>query len=750
MTADHEPLLVNRLTRSSWLAIFLVAVSLVVSFSAMAYNFYATRSADAWVSHSFGVQLALARVLKSAVDVEAGLRGFVITGALDYLSPLHQAENLLPAELERLDRLLSDNPAQEKRLRELKENISQQNEYVGQVLELRRRSLPAALQLIETRQGKRLADRNRALIAEMTVEEDSLLAKRQAEFASVQRALYATAIAGGLCSFNVLAWLAWFVGHYAQQQKDLQERLENAVSERTSELKESEERFRQVTNSVPEIVWVVDRNLACTYVNERWYEYTGLQRQTPFDQGWHQIVHPCDLSQVLNDWQVCLKNASPFEGEQRLLSKEGTYRWFLVRGVPLYDQSQKVLSWFGTCTDIQDSKSYGEELEKRVEARTRELAEAQAFTSQVVESISDAVITVDRDGRLNYLNEAARNLYDDGRYPELLRDVTDLHAMAGPDGSTPILAGELPLARALAGETVRDAEITFVADTAGADKVLSVAARPFRDSEGNLKGAVASLRDMTDRTLAQRALQQARDQAIAANEAKSRFLSTVSHEVRTPMSGVIGLVELIYVGSTDEETKSLALTALESCRRLLQILNDLLDVSRLQSGAVVLENRLFEMRPLVSDVMRLAAVEAAKKNLALKSAVAADVPAAVCGDELRVRQILLNLVFNAVKFTSKGEVKLEVALSEGSAAVPLLSFAVSDTGIGISPEQQERLFQPFSQADHSTTRIYGGTGLGLNICQTLSRLMGGEIGVESKVGEGSRFWVRIPFRNNQE
>lgn len=242
-------------------------------------------------------------------------------------------------------------------------------------------------------------------------------------------------------------------------------------------------------------------------------------------------------------------------------------------------------------------------------------------------------------------------------------------------------------------------------------------------------------------------LRAARDLAIVASEAKSRFLATVSHEVRTPLAGVINIVELLATVE-DEETAMMAQTALEACRRLLQILNDLLDASKLQAGKFTLEHRNFSLKAVIGDVVQLVKPEARKKGLQIQSSVDPEVPEIACGDELRVRQILLNLLFNAVKFTSTGQVSVSCSVRERLANGVTITFRVEDTGIGITEAQKKHLFQPFAQADASTTRIFAGTGLGLSICKNLVSLMNGDIEVDSEPGKGSTFWVHIPFINN--
>ena len=235
----------------------------------------------------------------------------------------------------------------------------------------------------------------------------------------------------------------------------------------------------------------------------------------------------------------------------------------------------------------------------------------------------------------------------------------------------------------------------------------------------------------------------------AALQSKSRFLATVSHEVRTPLSGMLGLIELILTSAENEDTRLMAKTALDASQRLLCILNDLLDASKLQAGKVELEFRNFALRPVIGDIVQLIKPEADKKKLAIVSLVDQDVPANICGDELRLRQVLLNLAFNAVKFTEKGTISISVKLLEQKDRIMRLGFEINDTGIGISEENLDKLFEPFAQAADSTTRLFGGTGLGLNISQTLTTLMQGEITVQSTLGRGTTFIVSIPFNEDR-
>jgi PAS domain S-box-containing protein len=295
--------------------------------------------------------------------------------------------------------------------------------------------------------------------------------------------------------------------------------------------------------------------------------------------------------------------------------------------------------------------------------------------------------------------------------------------------------------RVLTGETV-----TFLnprTTTDGGICWLQVSLVPFIDSADKLSGYITMVTDITAIRQVEENLRLAKESAESANSAKSQFLANMSHEIRTPMNGVIGMTDLLLGTELDQNQREFAEMIRLSGNNLLQLINDILDLSKIEALKIELEQRPFDLREEMSKTIDLLSVQAHEKRLELHHTIDPDVPLLLKGDAGRLRQILTNLTGNAIKFTKRGSVALGIQLEHGDEQKAMLRFSVIDSGIGIPAEKLDSIFESFSQADETTTRKYGGTGLGLTISKQLVELMGGKIGVESTEGSGSKFWFTV-------
>jgi len=375
---------------------------------------------------------------------------------------------------------------------------------------------------------------------------------------------------------------------------------------------------------------------------------------------------------------------------------------------------------------LQISSEEMQALNESLTASEAWLARERDKLQAILASIGDGLCVLDSDGRCTYANPAAASIL--GWSEEELRGVNVLERLGvEPRG------GELPEGGLRVTETT-------LARADGRELAASYVLAPLRHEEPS-RGSVLVFRDVS-------VLRRARDEALRAARAKSEFLANMSHEIRTPMNGVIGMVDLLLSTHLTPDQLEFASTIRSSADGLLTILDDILDFSKIEAGHMELEEIPFEPRALVHDVVELMVEAAQRKGLEVVVLIHPEVPRTLIGDPARLRQVLANLIGNAIKFTAEGEIAVDLKATSDAGEHTHLECAVSDTGIGIAPEVGSNLFQAFRQADGSTTRRFGGTGLGLAISKQLIDLMGGRIDLESERGRGSTFRFAVPLRRS--
>ncbi len=390
---------------------------------------------------------------------------------------------------------------------------------------------------------------------------------------------------------------------------------------------------------------------------------------------------------------------------------------------------------------LRDAELNGarDDLERRVNERTLELEqevadrksaqealhESEGRIRLILDSTAEAIYGINRDGECTFCNPATLGLLGYLKPADLVgRRLHSVIHHTHADG-TPYAKEDCAIYNSLhKGEGIHtDDEVFWRAD--GTSFPAEYWAHPIR-KEGEIVGAVVTFLDITERKRAEEALLSAKDEAEAGSRAKSEFLANMSHEIRTPMNGIIGMTELaLDTELTDEQREYLSLVK-SSADSLLRLINDILDFSKIEAGKFELEEADFTIRELFSETLKTLAVSAGKKHLEISARVSAKVPRIVAGDPTRLRQLIENLVGNAIKFTERGKIVVDAELESQTSDAVQLHFRVSDTGIGIPLEKQQLIFESFAQADGSTTRRFGGTGLGLTISRRIVELMGGQ------------------------
>ena len=494
----------------------------------------------------------------------------------------------------------------------------------------------------------------------------------------------------------------------------------------------SENQYRMVLDSLSEVVFRADTSGHWTFLNPAWSAITGHAVDASLERELFDFIDPRDRPRVRSGFYRMVGGGKhSTRHEARYLTVTGAVRWLDVNARLQFDEHGACVGITGSLNDVTDRHR-----------ATRELEDNLKFVDTLIESIPLPLYLIGPDGAYLRANLAFARLF--GREH---RDVIGLSA-----------ADLLPAAEAQAQHAhdagvfgqrgIRTCEATLSCGGRVLDVLYSKVA--LARADGTPIGLIGTIVDITPHKAAERAMHAAKDAAESASRAKSEFLANMSHEIRTPMNGIIGMTDLVLESALDASQRSHLDIVKSSADALLEIINDILDFSKIEAGMMTLESASFDLARVVQDSLRVQSSRARQKQLELALDIDPALPRMVLGDPGRLRQILVNLVGNAVKFTRSGEVVVTVRAAAGSgtgsagaAGRAVIAIAVRDTGIGIAADQQEAIFAAFRQADGSTTRRCGGTGLGLSITRRLVELMGGRIGVASRAGAGSTFTVEL-------
>jgi PAS domain S-box-containing protein len=518
---------------------------------------------------------------------------------------------------------------------------------------------------------------------------------------------------------------------YANTLLGRTERVQQLVDRRTAELDYERFLLETLLEYSPDYIYFKDRDSRFLRISRALAGYIGLEDPlAAVGKSDRDFFNAERAQQYLADEQQIMTAGQPIiDKEEKGVWPDGRDAYLSTTKVPLRNPQGEIVGTFGISRDITARKQAEEEAEYE-----------RYLLHSLMDSVPDSIYFKDADGRYLRINQAkaARSGFRDPAEAIGKSDADvfpEAHARQARADELQVLASGRPMIGKEEYLTWPDGKHSWVATTR----------LPLLDREGKIVGTLGISHDITGQKQAAEQMRIAKEAAEAASRAKGDFLANMSHEIRTPLNAIIGMTELVLDTDLASSQREYLKLVLESSESLLSVINDILDFSKIEAGKLTLESSEFELRESLGDALKSLAFRAHRTGLELAAEIHPDVPERLIGDAGRLRQVLVNLVGNAIKFTEAGEVIVEVNCPSRTAEAAELCISVRDTGIGIPPGKLAAIFEAFEQVDTSTTRRYGGTGLGLAICSRLVALMGGRIWVDSQVGQGSTFSFTVRF-----
>ncbi len=673
-----------------------------------------------WVVHTYGILRQTSEVDARLVALDSDVRGYLLSGKTYFLTEFGRDADDAFERLRELQTLTRDNAPQVKRLRELESLLNQK-------LALNAHFSPdSAQQQLMLRLSRDLTQRVKVILLTIEREENDLLGLRvQASELSAEQAIR-DGLIGIVIAVIIIIWAVYL--------------LFQSLSERTRlnvQLRENEQRLKQSLEAVSAAVIVVDASGKFYYVNRSAVELLG---EGILSDSYEEVKKAFDVFRY--------PSGEPYPAGDRPIARglrgeawtaddvevrlPGRSILTTMSAQPVYGEDGRLLYVVLTIVDTTE----------RLRAQER-LLESEQQLRKFLEAVPTAIVVADQQGQFLYGNQTAHRLLGDYlEFENAAPILRPLDAYRYPGGE-PYPVSERPLYRALQTH-VRQEELMEL--RFGDQAILAgCTAEPVFDEHGELRFVVMSLKDVTDQTRASERLLEAKNLAETAARMKENFLANMSHEIRTPLNAITGFSTLLETTPLNTEQNDYLRAVRTASKNLLSIVNDILDISKIEAGMLQLEQVPFSIPALIESIHTMLQPSVAEKDLNLTLDLDPDLPPMVLGDSTRLTQILLNLAGNAVKFTERGHVNVRVYCPWQKADQARIRFVVEDTGIGIPADVLPHVFERFRQESTFTTRRYGGSGLGLNIVKSLVDMQGGLVTVESAFGKGSRFTVELPY-----
>lgn len=689
-------------------------------------NIQRNKESFQWVNHTHETIENINEVHSSLLDVESQLRGYVLTGNPLFISDYDRKKESLFSDIDSLQKLTANSPDQQKNVLALQELANQKIAFQDKVFTQFSSSPAKAQALIAGLQGKKITDKIETILSQMGEKEGRLLAMRMDRYYQNAKARLITTIviaAAALVLFSIF---------FIKIVKEI--RLRRQAEEKTFQ---SEQKYKGLIENSALVVYATDLEGNFTYVSGKCKEFTGFTAE--------ELMGEPVLTIVKEDWREKAKNHhlqqiqnQTFETvlELPIVSKTGEVRW-LEQSTVLLQEGGKVTGFQTIAKDITERK-YGE----RLLAETEQLIKAKQEEYQerlqaILDNMPMIVYLKDLQGQFIMVNKQFHQTF--GTTDEQVIGKTEMNVHRNERDNNRFSDADEQVRKQ--GKPV---EIEASLLTSEGERDMLVIKFPLYDKNNELFAISAVGKDITEAMRHQRQLVKAKKRAEQAERLQEEFLANMSHEIRTPMNGIIGMTNLMETTALNNEQREYLHLIKESSGILLTLINDILDLSKIKSGRMSVETVDFNLHRTIDSIIAQFRVKASEKDIGLNK-VFQDVPRYVQGDQHKLQQVLNNLLSNAVKFTQEGAVNLTATTERKSDGTLSFVCTVSDTGIGISPENLEHVFEAFVQAGNDMVRRFGGTGLGLAITKRLIELQGGKITASSVLGKGTSFRIELPF-----
>ena len=736
---------------------------------------------DHWVTHTHTVIYELDQLTSALLVAETSQRGFIITGNERYLEGFNQVVRGTRQRLVNLKYLTGDNPAQQKRLANLEGPIQAKLDELNVSVKIRKdKGFQAAQREVVTDRGKAYMEQIGHLIEESKTEEMRLLSSRGAAKNAGGERMRQLLMGSGLLAMLLLILVFYQLWKEtirrtrseAQLRSDRDQLAERSVylvavnADLQHEIKDLEhaeaslqgrgEQFRALIAAGTDVMYRMSPDW-----NEM-YQLNGnnfIAETTSSNPNWFQeYIHPEDRPHVRAVIDKAIQSKSMFELEHRVLLLDGSVGWTFSRAIPMQEESGKIIEWFGAASDITARKQEEMRLQVAMAKVEQELRYSEnKFSILFNKAPFPAALSKLPGYEHADVNEAWIKKFGYTKKEAIGKTSIELninrdHASRSEMIDNIIIGKPVHNLEQLLFSRSGDA-FTVSIDVnrieIGGENYSFTFVQDITERKKN-ETILAKYKDQLEELILERTkeLEIARQEAVAANAMKSEFLANMSHEIRTPMNSVLGLAQLVLDIEIDPKKIDYLEKIQISGEHLLGIIDDILDFSQMEAGKLNIEKTDFDLNEIKAKLSDMLTQRAAGKGLKLSFDFDPDIPM-LCGDSLRLSQILLNYIDNAIRFTEKGEIIIRAIMPEEDINDLFLRCEVQDTGIGISPDNIGKLFQPFQQADNSTTRKYGGSGLGLAICNRLAKMMDGEVGIKSELGKGSTFWFAVRLEKSK-